>query len=253
MTADWGSLAFLAATALVVGAFIGTTGIGGVLLIPALIVPGGLTVHQAAATTLASMLFIGVLGTWLFLRRGTLDARLALPVCAGAAGAGYLGAMAAGHIEARPLALVIGTLIVVAGALILRPPPVLAHARDARAERWRLAGVGAVSGFGSGLSGAGGPIFSVPLMIALGFATLGAVGVAQALLIVAAISGSVANLQAGAVDFPALALITVFQLLGLTGGVRLAHSLPVSMLRRGAAWLCIVAGAAMAARALLSA
>lgn len=249
MSLDWGSLAFVAATALLVGAFVGTTGVGGVLLIPALIVPGGLTVHQAAATTLASMLFIGSLGTWLFLRRGTLDARLALPVCLGAAGASYLGAIAAGHIAGRPLALVIGALIVIAGTLILRPPPVLVRARDARAEGWLLAGVGAVSGFGSGLSGAGGPIFSVPLMIALGFATLGAVGVAQALLIVAAISGSVANLQAGAVDFTALALITSFQLLGVAAGVRLAHSLPVSRLRRVAAWLCIVAGAAMIVRA----
>jgi len=250
MTGDWGSLALLAAAALVVGGFIGATGVGGVLLIPVLIVPGGLGVHQAAATTLASMLFIGILGTWLFLRRGTLDAAQAWPVCAGAALSGYLGALAAAHIPARPLAAVIGALIVAAGTLILRPPPVLVHPRDGQSARGLLAVVGAVSGFGSGLSGAGGPIFSVPLMIALGFATLSAVGVAQALLIVAAISGSVANLQAGVVDYPALALITLFQLAGLTLGVRLAHVLPVDAVRRAAAWLCVAAGLLMLAKAL---
>lgn len=250
MSLDWGTLVFVAATALVVGAFIGTTGIGGVLLIPLLIAPGGLTVHQAAATTLASMLCIGILGTWMFLRRGSLDARRAWPVCAGAAFAGYLGAMAAAQIAPRPLALVIGALIVAAGVLILRPPPVLVRARGARIERWLLLAVGMVAGFGSGLSGAGGPIFSVPLMIALGFATLAAVGVAQALLIVAAVSGSLANLQADVVDIPALALITIFQLAGLSVGARLAHSLPVATLRRTAAWLCIAAGALMVLRAL---
>lgn len=236
--------------ALLVGAFIGTTGVGGVLLIPVLIVPGGLTVHQAAATMLASMLFIGLLGSWLFLRRGSLDLRQAWPVCAGAALSGYLGALTAAQVSPRPLAVVIGALIVAAGALILRPPPVLVHPRGRRAERALLLGVGAAAGFGSGLSGAGGPIFSVPMMIALGFGTLGTIGVAQSLLIVAAISGSAANLQANTVDFPLLALITVFQLAGLWVGVGYAHSLPVARLRQGAAWLCVLAGALMVARGL---
>src|SRR5690606_30078479 len=66
MSPDWMSPVLLAVAALVVGLFIGTTSVGGVMLIPALIFWGGLEVHQAAATLLASSLFTGALGTWLY-------------------------------------------------------------------------------------------------------------------------------------------------------------------------------------------
>ena len=68
----------LLASAVVVGMFVGAVGIGGVLLIPALMIFAGLTVHQAAATALFTFLFTGIMGTWLFTRRGTIDWRTSL-------------------------------------------------------------------------------------------------------------------------------------------------------------------------------
>ena len=68
--ADWLALA---AIALAVGFFIGTVGVGGVLLIPALIWLAGVPVHQATATALLSFLFTGLLGTGLYQRRGSID------------------------------------------------------------------------------------------------------------------------------------------------------------------------------------
>ena len=65
--------ALIAAAALVVGLFIGTVGVGGILLIPALTYLGGLTVHTAAATALFTFVFTGILGTVLFQRRGSID------------------------------------------------------------------------------------------------------------------------------------------------------------------------------------
>ena len=44
----------------------------------------GLTIHQAAATSLFTFLFTGILGTWLYQRRGSIDWRISLPVCAAA-------------------------------------------------------------------------------------------------------------------------------------------------------------------------
>ena len=249
---DIASFALLALVALGVGLFIGISGVGGVLLIPAMIYAAGLSVHQAVATALASFFFIGSAGTWLFARRGTLQWRLIWPVCTGAVLAGYGGARLAAQIDARALALVIGLLIVGASVLILRPPRVLlpGQERTAGRERLILGAIGLSAGFGSGLSGAGGPIFSVPLVIAAGFHPLATVGVAQTLQIVAAFSGSVANLQAGTIDGRALAVIVTLQLLGLSAGVRLAHTLSPITLRKVAAWLCVGAGALMISRAL---
>ncbi len=40
-------------------------------------------------------------------------------------------------------------------------------------------GIGAVAGFGSGLTGVGGPALSVPLMVLFGFPTLTTIGASQ--------------------------------------------------------------------------
>jgi uncharacterized membrane protein YfcA len=113
-----------------------------------------------------------------------------------------------------------------------------------------LAATGIVSGFGSGLSGAGGPLFSVPIMVILGFAPLAAVGASQVLQIVAALSGSLAGMQDGRIDFGIAAWVTGFELAGVAVGVRLAHAVSATMLRRMAAGLCIAVGTFMLARIL---
>jgi uncharacterized membrane protein YfcA len=239
--------ALIAAAALVVGLFIGTVGVGGILLIPALTYLGGLTVHTAAATALFTFVFTGILGTVLYQRRGSIDWRITAPVCAGAVVFSVLGAWVASRIDARPLALIIAAIIVFAGAYILLPSRREDSHRDGRspAERAMLVGVGAVSGFGSGLSGAGGPLFSVPMMVLAGFVPLAAVGTSQVLQIVAAVFGTGGNLAYGHIDFGVAAWITLFELAGVVAGVRLAHAVSVPTLRRMAAGLCIVVGTLM--------
>ena len=237
---------------MLVGLLIGTVGVGGVLMISFLALYGGLSIHQAAATSLATFVFTGILGTLLYQRRGSIAWRVALPVCAGALVFGYVGAALAARIDARPLALIIALVIVAAGAYIFVPQRIAARHRDGRGwrEQALLAGVGAASGFGSGLSGAGGPLFSVPFMVILRYVPLTAVATSQVLQIVAAASGSLGNLRYGFIDWYAAALITVFELAGVMIGVRLAHVASALALRRLAGALCVVTGALLLARSL---
>ena len=58
---------------------------GGMLLIPALNLLGGLVIQKAMATALFTFIFTGAAGTWLFARRGSIDWKVAVPVCLGAA------------------------------------------------------------------------------------------------------------------------------------------------------------------------
>jgi hypothetical protein len=211
----------------------------------------GLTIHQAAATSLFTFLFTGILGTWLYQRRGSIDWRISIPVCAAALVFGFLGAAAAAVIDARPLAIIIALVIVAAGIYILVPAKIVPreHTRGPR-EQILLASVGAVSGFGSGLSGAGGPLFSVPLMVILRYVPLTAVATSQVLQIVAATSGSIENLRHGFIDWNTAAVITVFELLGVLAGVRLAHVASALVLRRLAGGLCVLTGGLLLARTL---
>ncbi len=245
--------ALLAAVAAAVGFFIGAVGVGGILLIPALVLLGRLDIHQATATALFSFLFTGLLGTWLFQRRGSIDWKMTVPVCAGAVVFSYLGAMVNSMVDAKLLTLIIALTIVLAGAYILLPArPGGAHLRDGNstAQQLLLLAVGAASGFGSGVSGAGGPLFSVPMMLVLRFAPLAAIGTSQVLQIIAAVFGTIGNLRYGSVDFLTAAWITLFELTGVVLGARAAHAVSVSALRRMAAGLCVVVGLFMLVRSL---
>jgi hypothetical protein len=231
---------------------IGTVGVGGVLLISYLALFGGLDIHRAAATALFTFLFTGLLGSWLFQRRGSIAWRITLPVCAGALAFGYAGAQVAARIDARPLAVLIATIIVVAGLYVFLPQRVARSVRDGRSagDQLLLLGIGVASGFGSGISGAGGPLFSVPAMVILRFAPLAAVGTSQVLQVVAAGSGSLANFGHAYIDWRVAAIASVFELLGVVAGVRLAHAVSAVALRRLVGALCVAVGGLLLLRAL---
>jgi uncharacterized membrane protein YfcA len=207
----------------------------------------GLTIHQAAATALFSFLFTGILGTWLYQRRGSIDWRISFPVCVGALIFGFVGAFAASQVNARPLTIIVAVVIIAAGLYIFVPPRSIGRAPGGR---WQLASVGAASGFGSGFSGAGGPLFSVPLMVILGYVPLTAVATAQVLQIVAATSGSLENYRNGFIDFEVALIVTVFELIGVIAGARLAHIASAVVLRRLAGALCVITGGLLLARTL---
>jgi len=247
------TIALLAVVAVVVGFFIGSVGVGGVLLIPALALLGGMDIHLASATALFSFIFTGILGTWLFYVRGSIDWRLTLPVCTGSVIFSYIGAMVNSYVAPRPLALIIASIIVFAGLYVMLPSRRAEGSyRTGRgaSQQALLACVGAAAGFASGLSGAGGPVFSVPLMMALGFVPLAAIGASQVLQIVVAVSGTAGNLQFGSIDFVTAAWVSPVLLLGVALGVRAAHAVSVMVLRRMAAGLCIVVGLFMLVRTL---
>lgn len=243
----------LAAVALLVGFFIGTTGVGGVLLIPALTWFGGVPLHQASATVLLSFLFIGIWGTRLFQRRGSIDWKITPPLLGGALVFAYLGARANALIDAQVLAPIIGLLIFFAGAYVIYPHrhgDAVRRDGRSRAQQLLLAVIGAVAGFGSGLSGAGGPVFSSPMLLAAGFAPLAVVGAGQVMLIVVASFGTLGNLQSGSIDFALAGWITLFELAGAMAGAHLAHAISGKALRQGVAGLCMLTGLMMLARTL---
>lgn len=225
-----------------VGFLIGAVGVGGILLIPALVALAGLTPHQASATALFTFLFTGLLGTVLFQRRGSIDWRQAATVCAGAMIFSYLGAMASSVVEDTSLMRVIAALIIFAGAYVFIPAKKeLPVAKNATRFPLLIA-IGATAGFGSGFSGAGGPLFSVPLMMVSGFSPLLTIGTSQVLQIVSAMSGSIANLRYGDIQWSLVTWITIGELVGVVAGARLAHAMDSRTLKRGAGLICLTVG-----------
>lgn len=229
-----------------VGMLVGSVGIGGILLPSALTMLTGMAIHESMATSLFTFIFAGVAGTLFFQRKGSIDWKLVKPVCAGAAVAGFFGAWLNSRLNAPSLAFILAIIIIFSGIYTLRTCDTMAHAlrgHHPRRLRFLLVSIGAVAGFGSGLTGVGGPALSVPLLVLSGFPALTAIGVSQVIQIVGATSGTLGNLRYGSIDFEVAALITPFEIGGVFLGAYIAHILDAHILKKFVGILCIVVGA----------
>ncbi len=234
--------------ALAVGLLIGTAGVGGVLLIPALSALGGMDIRQAMATSLFTFLFAGLAGTLLFQRRGSIAWRIATPVCLGALPSAFAGAWINSITGTTPLRITLATLIALTGAYAL-----MARSSDRGAPfatrpglQWALLlAAGIVVGFASGLTGVGGPAVSVPLLVLLGFAPLPTIGASQVVQVLAAASGTIGNLRYGSIDFALAAPIALLEVVGVGIGVGIAHRVDTRVLRALIGVLCLAVGLAL--------
>lgn len=232
---------------LFVGVLVGAIGIGGVVLVPSLHYIGGIDIHVAIASCMFSYLFTGVVGSVLFARRGSIRWPMMGWLCAGAMPGAFAGAAAVSLTAGRTLEFLIAALVILAGANALR--------KDARAETSKptiggakLAVIGAVTGFGSAMSGTGGPLLLVPIMVWMKLPVLMAVGLSQAIQIPVAALATIGNVRYGQIDYELGIGIAAVLVLGLTLGVRIAHALPADRLKNIVAIVLICVGVMIVAR-----
>lgn len=236
-----------------VGTLVGAAGIGGFFMAPALVLITGVSIHQGMATALFTFIFTGLIGTHYFHKKGTIDWRLAQPLCLGAVLTGFGGAWIGTMLSADVLSMLLGVVIMAVGlyAVAVRGGrQALLLPQEGRGQWLALAGVGAASGFLSGLTGIGGPALSVPLMVLLGFSILTAIGIGQVLQIVGAVSGTLANLHFGHIDYRLALFVTIFEVLGVLLGAYITHRIDERIVRRFVGVLCLVAGSVFIGRAL---
>ena len=240
-------LAVLCVTGLAVGLLVGLTGVGGILIPPALILLSGLEPHEAMGTALASFLPLGLAGTFMYRRLGHVDWSQAVPYMLGGLAA-LPGAMINARINASPLVVLLASIILFAGVCVLRPP------RAGGSTFWQgRAGfffIGAATAFLAGMTGAGGPVLSIPWMIAAGVSPMTAVGLAMPYQVVTALFGTVGNIQGGHVDFELLPALCVFETAGFALGVALARRTPTATLRTLIGGICCLLGLLLLAREL---
>ena len=240
-------LAVLCVTGLAVGLLVGLTGVGGILIPPALILLSGLEPHEAMGTALASFLPLGLAGTFMYRRLGHVDWSQAVPYMLGGLAA-LPGAMINARINASPLVVLLASIILFAGVCVLRPP------RAGGSTFWQgRAGyffIGAATAFLAGMTGAGGPVLSIPWMIAAGVSPMTAVGLAMPYKVVTALFGSVGNIQGGHVDFGLLPALCVFETAGFALGVALARRTPTATLRTLIGGICCLLGLLLLVREL---
>ena len=232
---------------IIVGVLIGAIGIGGVLLVPMLTYGLDLGIHVAIATAMVAYVLSGVVGTVEYARRGSIQWRMALWLCLGGMPGAYLGALAVWLTPGAILEGIIGLLVFLSGLQALRPQAEDTGARGSLAPALLLV-IGIATGFASSITGTGGPLVLVPILIWLKVPALTAVGLSQVIQIPIALLATGGNQAFGHIEFEVGFGIAVILAIGVFIGVRVAHRVSRETLRRLIAFALLLVGAAMLAR-----
>ena len=227
--------------ALLVGLLIGCVGIGGVLMTPSLVYVGGLGFHLAAATSMWAFLFAGAAGTSIYARHGSIDWRLASWLGAGVVPAAFAGAWANVALPEGLLMALLAALLVVTGAdALMRGSTMEQGARRFRAPT--LLAIGALVGFGSALTGTGGAVLLIPVLLLLRAPVRASVGAAQAVALPVVVFSTAGYVLYGSVDFFLGTAVGLVAAVGVVFGARIAHAAPAAVLRRVVATALLCAG-----------
>jgi uncharacterized membrane protein YfcA len=223
------------------GLLIGCIGIGGVLLVPALVFLGDVPIRVGIPAAMMAYLPAALVATIVFARNKSIRWDMALWLCAGAAPTAFAGAWAVSIVSPRLLELVLGLLTFSSGLHSLKTPPPT-EVVDRPPSHALLLGVGAVTGFLSSVSGTGGPLVLVPILIWMMLPVLAAVGLSQAIQLPIAIAATVGNALYGQLDLQLVGVLAVSLTIGSWWGAKIAHAVPRTTLRRIVSVVLVIVG-----------
>jgi uncharacterized protein len=232
-----GSLALLG------GTVFGIFGAGGsILLVPILVYVLGVPIKEALGMSLLILTLTGGLTTAAHARSGNVKWRLGLRW----AGFGVLGAYAGGRvaelIPPHTLLMIFATVVVVAALAMIRRPTPMPHATST-IPMSKVASVGLVLGFVTGMIGLGGGFLLVPaLVLVCGIDIKKAIGTSLLIITINSFGGFLGFAAHETFDWRLIAVVAAFNATGSLLGARVARPLPGHRLRPAfGAFLLIVA------------
>ncbi|MGV3725822.1 sulfite exporter TauE/SafE family protein [Hydrogenophaga sp.] len=224
------------------GAAIGATAIGGVLVVPVLTTLLGVPLPTAIAV---SSLAFFVTGAFALSGTGALArVRHEGPLLAAALVGAATGATLTAWLPADAMRAWIGLLALVSGVhAVLR----LRQATPTAERPWPGApaqvALGLAVGVGSALSGTGGPVMLLPLLMLMQRPVARAIVAAQIIQLPIALAASTAHALAGRIDFVLGAAVAVALVVGAWLGRRLARGSNVRALQAATASVLLATGA----------
>lgn len=255
-----------------VGAVLGLTGAGGgILAVPALVFGLGWSMQQAAPVALIAVAAGAALGAADGLRLGLVRYRAAALISVVGIAVTSLGVTAAHAVPQRVLLALFAAVMVVVAVRLLRrngEPGVDDLHTESRLGRlhadtgrfvWNgpttgvLIGIGALTGFMTGLLGVGGGFVIVPLLRRFTALTMHGI-VATSLLVIAIVGvGGVATALLHGAQMPAVPtlLFTAATAVGMLGGRNASRRLSARHVQLGFATVLLIVAVALLAKAAL--
>lgn len=228
-------LVALAVLGLVAGVGITAIGPGGVLATIGLFALTGLSPAQVAGTAIATHVATGLAGTAAYTRSGQLrdgETRRTAGILAVTAAVGTpLGVLVNTAVSGQAFGVLLGMFVAAVAGLVWYRERRAAPERRSHPGPASVAALGSAVAAVSGIFGVGGPMLTVPLLVALGVPVLESLAAAQAQSVVIAGVGTLGYLAHGAIDWPLAALVGVPELVGVLAGWVVARALPTRVLK----------------------
>ena len=204
---------------LLAGVAIGATGIGGILVVPVLTGLAGLSVLESVAASSCAFVFPGIVAFW---RQRRSVESIPWAVYGATLVGAVTGALLTQWLPAAVLRGAVAALALASGA------HALATLNASRPERSLprtagLAALGLVVGVGSALSGTGGPVMMLPVLMLLGVPLRSAIVLAQGVQLPVAIASSGVHAIAGRLDVVLAIGIGALLMVGVWLGYRLVE------------------------------
>jgi uncharacterized membrane protein YfcA len=193
-----------------------------VLLVPVLTQVAGVPLERAIAASLLGFVVAGVYAAFVHLRRARLEPRPVTVLCVAAAAGAIAGAATLDWLPASAVRLFIALLCLGSGLhALLSTTPAGKRVPSPPA----LGVLGLLVGYASAISGTGGPVTLIPLLLAL--RTPAAPAIALGLAAQLPISASAALVYAieGRMDLRLGAILGALLVAGTYAGARLSHRL----------------------------
>lgn len=228
--------------ALPIGVLIGVVGLGGLLLVPLLAELGHYGEHEAIGLSLASFVALGAIGFIERFRTGTPPARSELMLYAAMIPAAAAGTFAIAYIPEHILALVIALSIATTGLWTVFAPNV-GGTSPLPSNPLRVTAYGAIAGAGSALTGTGGPLVLMPLLIAEGVAIRETISIARASQLPIALTATITRARTATLNIPPAIMLSTLMIIGMLIGTKLATQVPAKTLQKAVAWLLTITGA----------
>ena len=225
-----------------VGLFIGWCGVAGFLLPILFTAACGLGVTESLLLSFLCFAVSGAIGSWNYRRRGELPLRPALVLSAGSLAGSLLGAALGGLLEPGTVKVVLYIVVFLSGLAIAVRELRARKGPEKKGDRFpgtpSLLALGFATALLCALSGAGGPVLVMPLLVALGVPAKMAVGVAlldSVFIALSAVAVYGSRCESLAALVPMLLAAVLGHALGVFAGSVTAARVPQSLLKRGVA------------------
>jgi uncharacterized membrane protein YfcA len=237
----------IAVIGVVAGVLIGSVGIGGVIIVPALTYLFDVDIQLAIAAALMGFILTGIVGTFQYEKQGSIEWKSARVLVIAAIPTALLGSLAIQLVSPLILKCLIGGLAAMSGFQAIFGRGAEKNDTAPAVSPPRLAAFGAFTSFFSTASGTGGPLILVPILLWQKQPILEAIGLGQVIQLPISLVATVSNMAMGTIDLYLGGVLAIALSAGCWFGATIAHRLPGRILKMGVSCMLVIVGGAIVA------